>query len=606
MIKRIQKTVLLWCLLGCGILSAQTLDPRLANQYYDDGEYEKAAVLFEQLYKANPSVSTYLMRYVECLQVMDKEADAENLLKKEVKSNPENYEAAMLLSDIYEKKGQQEEAKKIYNQLISKLKPDQNQIIRIASTFINRQKYDWGIKAYEAGEQLLKEKGIFSSYLAELYRRNGDTPKMISAYLDMLINNPNMLNYVKTLLSRGMNDKEYKELQAQLYARIQQYPEADYFPDLLSWAFLQRKDYKNALRQIRALDRQFNENGGRVFALARMAYEDKDYDTALQAYEYVVNEKGRSTALYIEAKRAALMVKRTMLTKDFEYTPEQLKALAAEYESFIDELGKSRETAGLILELADLEAYYINDLPKAVATLQELINIPGIDRNVRADAKLSLADIYVIQGEMWESTLLYSQVDKEFKEEAKGEEARFRNARLSYFKGDFQWAQAQFDILKSSTSKLIANDAIDLSVFIMENTGLDSTEAPMKMYAEAELLAFQHKYDEAFKKLDSIKVGYPKHTLQDDMLFLEGNLYVKLKDYAKAAEKYQFVVDSFGQDIRADNALFALAGLYENQLNDKEKAKSLYEKLFMEYSSSVYAVEARKKYRQLRGDEVVQ
>ena len=141
--------------------------------------------------------------------------------------------------------------------------------------------------------------------------------------------------------------------------------------------------------------------------------------------------------------------------------------------------------------LAELEALYLNDLDKAIAVLNELIQIIGVNRYILNNAKLDLGDYYLMQGGIWESTLLYSQVDKDLKEAYLGELARFKNARLSYFNGDFEWAQAQFDILKASTSKLISNDAIDLSVFITDNLGLDSIALPMELYARAELLSFQ-------------------------------------------------------------------------------------------------------------------
>jgi len=199
---------------------------------------------------------------------------------------------------------------------------------------------------------------------------------------------------------------------------------------------------------------------------------------------------------------------------------------------------------------------------------------------------------------------LFSQVDKEFKEEQIGQEARFKNARLSYFNGDFQWAQAQFDVLKASTSKLIANDALDLSVFIMDNLNLDTTSEAISLYSGAEMLVFQNRFEDAFLKLDTLRRDFPEHSLQDDILFLEAQIHEKKRDYAKAAALYLDIVEKYPQEIRADNALYAMAQLYENKLNDLEKAQTLYEKIFIDYSGSVFAVDARKRYRILRGDKM--
>ncbi len=254
--------------------------------------------------------------------------------------------------------------------------------------------------------------------------------------------------------------------------------------------------------------------------------------------------------------------------------------------------------------MAELEALYLNDLEKATSILQRIVELNGVNENVRAEAKLSLADYFLMQGEVWESTLLYSQVDKQFKEDLLGHEARFRNARLSYFRGDFEWAQSQFDVLKASTSRLIANDALDLSVFILDNLGLDTTTTALQTYADAELLVFQNRFDEAFTTLDELVKAFPGHDLEDDVVYLRGRIFQKRRMYNEAAAQYRLIVDNYPKSIRLDNALFALAGLYEHQLGDTEKAQELYETLFIDYSNSILAVEARKKYRELRGDAV--
>ncbi len=257
-----------------------------------------------------------------------------------------------------------------------------------------------------------------------------------------------------------------------------------------------------------------------------------------------------------------------------------------------------------MLEYAELEAFFLNDLDKAIALLDDMIQYPNVDKRIQAEGKLDLADFYLMKGEVWEATLLYSQVDKDFKESVLGHEARFRNARLSYFAGDFQWAQAQFEVLKASTSKLIANDALDLSVFIMDNLGLDTTEQAMQWYADAELLVFQNRFGEAFAKMDTLLAAFPEHKLQDDVWYLKAAVYQKKREWEQAAAMLQRILEEYPDDIRADNALYELAELYENQLSDIEKAKALYERLFIEYSGSTFAVEARKRYRRLRGDDV--
>ncbi len=598
------KRLLLLFLLSASAGTLLAQDAQLAQQYYRDGEYEKAAVLYETLYKQSNYKDYYFDRYVGSLMAMDEYDDCEKVIKKHLRRHPNNPQVHVTYGKLLERQVKDEAAQEQFQMAIEKLPKDQFSVTKLANAFMELTKYDLAIATYEKGSEMLKSREAFAYNLGELYRRKGDIPKMVENYLSSIDANPKRITRVKSILQRYLNPEDFQEVQRQLYAKIQEDTNNPIYPELLAWVFIQQKDYNGALRQVRALDRRFGENGGRVYALAEIAANDKDYDAAIKAYEYIVAEKGPQSPYYLDAKRQSLRAKRKQLVNGYDYTEVQLRELEQEYETFLAEFGRSKVTARIILELAELQALYINDLDKATALLKRMIEYPNVNPKVQAEGKLALADYYLMQGEIWEATLLYSQVDKAFKEDLLGHEARFRNARLSYYAGDFQWAQAQFDILKSSTSKLIANDALDLSVFIMDNLGLDTTETALKLYADADMLVFQNRFEAAFEKMDSLRQAFPNHTLGDDVLYLKAKIHQKKRSYEQAAALYQEIVDNHSDEIRADNALFKLAELYETHLQQPSKAQELYETLFIDYSNSTLAVEARKRYRKLRGDTV--
>lgn len=586
-------------------LSAQS-ESKLAQQYFADGEFEKAAVLYEKLAEANTRNDYYFNRYIESLLSLEDFTGAEKAIKKQLKKTPEQVQYYVTYGKIFEQQFNEEEAQKQFEKAVKEMPADRFTITKLANAFVSLAKYDLAAETYEKGGKLLKDNQVFAYNLGDLYRRKGDSPKMIENYLNALNANPGRLNSLQSTFRRYLTEEDFTELQGQLYARIAEEPEALHFPEFLAWVFIQKKDYRNALRQMKALDKKSGENGGRVFGLGGIAVNAKDYEAAIAAYEYIVTEKGPDSSFYIDAKRELLRTKRLQVTSGFTYTREDLLALEAEYESFLDEFGWSKMTAVIVKELADLEALYLNNLDKAIGVLSRMIKFPGINPKTQAEAKIALGDYYLIQGEIWEATLLYSQVDKVFEEDLLGHQARFRNAKLSYYNGDFEWAQAQFDVLKASTSKLIANDALDLSVFIMDNLGLDTTAATLQLFADAELLTFQNKFDQAFGKLDSVTAVYPDHTLQDDVYYAKAKIFQKQRDYVAAADMYNRIITDHVEEIRADNALFELAMMYENenQLNDLGKARELYEKIFLDFSGSTFAVEARKRFRILRGDDI--
>lgn len=587
------------------ISSGGNSESRLAQQYFSSGEYEKAASLYNKLYEKNNANDYYFTRYIECLINLENFAECEAIIKKKIKKSPKSVQLYVTYGDVLERQYKEEEAKVEYERAIKKLPADRYITTKLANAFTSLKKYDLATKAFEKGAELLKDDNIFAYNLGDLYRRKGDKPAMISSYLNSLIDNPSRMNSLKTTFQRYLSEEEdYDELQTQLYEYIQENEETTEFVELITWVFIQRKDYQNAFRQVKAIDKRLEENGGRIYRLAEIAANDKDYDSAIIAYDYIVTEKGEKSTYYIEAKRESLTCKRKKIVEGFSYTEDDLRQLEVQYEAFLAEFGQSKSTATIIAELADLEAFYLNDLDKAIDLLNQMIAFPQINNKVKSKGKISLADFYLMKGEIWESTLLYSQVDKDFKDDILGHEARYRNAKLSYYASDFQWAQAQFDVLKASTSKLISNDAIDMSVFIMDNLGLDTTETAMQLYSQSELLVFQNRFDDAFSKLDTLVRDFSDHGLRDDVYYSKAKIYVKKREYPKAVEMYERIIKDHIEEIRADNSMFELAQLYENQLNEPEKAKELYERLFIELSGSTLAVEARKRYRELRGDDV--
>ena len=591
-------------LIACtSILSGQ--DARLAEQYFQDGEYEKAGILFAKLLDQNKNQNYYFNRLTDCLIYQDKTAEAETLVKKQLKSFPDEAGNYVVYGNLLDKMGQPDAAAAQYKKAIDKLPNDRSKITSLAGNFINMSKFDFAIAAYEKGMKVFNDKNMFPYLLADMYRRKDDVPKMIEYYLISLDADPQRDVTIESIFQRTFQPSDYLELQKQLYAAIQDAPRAIHFAEMLQWAMLQSRDYLGALRQARALDKMLDENGSRIYQIGQIAKSANEWDAAVKAFEYITKEKGPQNSFYVEAKKDALACKRNKIKLSASPTTmDELKVLEQDYESFIQEFGKNRASSVLIIEYAELVALHLNNIPKAIAILDELIHLPNIPRPAAAQAKLNLGDYYLVQGEIWEATLLYSQVDKAFKEDQLGEEARFRNARLTYFNGDFEWAQKQFDILKSATSRFISNDAIDLSVFILDNMAGDSVSVPLQYYAQAELLGFQNKHQAALEKLDSIVFLFPNHDIVDDVLYLRAKIYSQLKQWDQAIPIYQTIIEKYKEGIRCDNALFELAEIYDFKLNEKEKAKSLYETLFMDFSNSTFAVEARKRFRVLRGDKI--
>ena len=577
---------------------------KLAQQYYQKGEYEKATPLYKKLYETNDKNVYYYRAYLKCLVAIKDYESSEKLIKKMKKKAKSDPSITVDMGYLYRQQDQAEKAQIEFDKAIKEMGNKTSVIRSLANTFNQMEEYKYVAKTYEKGREMMGDPNAFSYELALNYKKQGDYSKMMEAYLDYIIIQPNKEQMIKNEFQGFISMEKYRDdLMRQLYSRIQKQPDELIYPELLIWLFIQEKDFASAGIQVKALDKRLNENGMRVFDLAQSALIENQFEASIDAYQYVI-DKGPGTQMYERAKMAMVGAKMKRLQQSSDFTQEDVAELEGNFLSLLDEFGRNPNTTTSMRKLSNLYAFYLFDLDKAIAVLEEVIEMPAVTKQVKARSKLDLGDYYIMKGEVWEATLYYAQVDKEFKDDILGEEARFRNAKLSYYTGDFDWSQAQLNILKASTSELISNDAIDLSVFMIDNMGLDTTTEALNKFAKADLLIFQNKVVEAYSVLDSLESIFPGHALADDILFRRGQIEYKRRDYVKASEYWEKVVADFGTDILADNAIFHLAEIYETFLEQPDKAKQYYQTILVDFPSSLFTVEARKRFRRLRGDTI--
>jgi predicted Zn-dependent protease len=578
---------------------SQSTDEKLAAQFYENGEYEKAEGLYKKLYRQQPN-SVYIYEYyLSTLLALKEEKDAENLVKRQIKKNSGllNYEVD--LGYVYLQFDQKEKATKYFDKLIKDNAKDRNGVISLAQSFSRRQLNKETLAAYEVGT---KKQGVLAFYtkLIAEYRRQGNTKDLTDFSLEVLANSRETYEYVIANLDIVYEDEEASSyLQSRALAYAQKNPSNQIYDELLLEVFLQQKKYSSALRQVTALDKRNNNKGGRVLQLASICIQNNEYNTAIKAYEYVVG-LGKNEEYFAEGKSGlidALYLKTTSSLKPNIVDVDNLILLI---EDFITSQNVVYATASSSLRLAELQVFYKHNIDAGVSTLEDLVKTSGLRANFIAKCKLLLGDAYLMQNNIWDAKLMYGQVDKQFKEDALGQEAKFKNAKLSYYTADFEWAKGQLDILKTATSQLISNNAIELSLRIQDNTGLDTTEDAMKEYATAEFYLFKNEIDKCTEILNLLPFKYPDHSLQDEIYYLKAQVQEKLGNYEEANTLYTSLYTNYGDDILADNALFKSAIITLQILNKPKIAQELFEKLILEYNSSLYAVDARKMYYGLK------
>jgi tetratricopeptide (TPR) repeat protein len=594
---------LLFIILGCTASQAQqTPDEALAIQYFQTGEFDKAALIYEKLFNRTKNISYYDPYFISLLKTKRYD-DAENLAKRLIKGNPGNYTYAVDLGRIYQERGEQEKSVEWFNKLVRDLPANEFAIKDLAITFYRAEAYDFSVKALLNGRKLVNDENAFSYDLLNLYRFRKDKPMLIQEYLNLTDTNPDILAQAQSVLSTILEDKtDYDLLKTALLRRLQKEPQNIAFTELLTWQYIQQKDFDMAVRQTLALDRRLKDDGNRVFELSQILLSNLAYDQAIESLNYIV-AKGDNNRFYIPAKIDLLNAKTKQLTSN-KFSRTDLLTLESDYLSLLTEFGRNSGTSFAIRQLANLQAFYLKKPAEAAEQLATMIELSGIPSIIIAPAKLELGDIYILSGEVWEAALLYGQVEKQFTNEPFGQEAKYKNAKLSYFQGDYIWSKAQLDVLKSSTSQLIANDALNLSLLISDNLQNENDTAALKKYSYADLLIFKNQPEKALAILDSMNILYPGNSLADDITMAKYRIFLKNNEIDQAVIQLQTIMAKYSTDLWGDDAIFMLADIYENKLNQSGKALELYQKIITDFPGSLYVIEARKRFRALRGDKL--
>jgi tetratricopeptide (TPR) repeat protein len=584
------------------IVKAQEIE--LANEYFKQGEYEKAKDIFQKIVKDKKANANLVHNnYLLCLYKLKDFEEAEKFLKRQMKNNEAMIIYRADYTNLLEMTGKIEESQKEMNLLIETAAKTDGGIYELQDFLYKNSKNEQVIQLLKRGRELIKDENKYSIFLARAYLYNGQKEPMIDEMLKYGLTEGNT-DYVKATFQDNLKtEAELDMLEKALYSKVQKFPNEQYYTDILIWYLIQQKEFYKAFIQTRAIDRRLKQEGQKVFELAQTALTNKDYRNAIQMYEYVLKEYPQGQ-YYPYARRNAIFCKEEVVKTTYPVNLTDIRGLIKDYQTLFFELGQNTKTMEAMRNTAQLYAFYLNERDTAITVLETAVKIANNDNNFRDKCKIDLGDIYILKNEPWEATLLYSQVEKSQKEDQLGQEAKLRNAKLHYYDGEFDLSKEILDILKKATTREIANDAMQLSLLIQDNIGLDSTEAAMKEYANIDLLLFQNKNAEALIALEKAFERYKSHSLADEILWLRANTYIKINEPNKALDDLETLRKNYNFDILADDALFMEAKIYEEKLGQKDKAMELYREILQKFTGSIYGAEARKRFRNLRGDAI--
>ena len=574
---------------------------KLANEYYENNELEKARTIYEKLSKNESLLPVIYKNYLATLTRLKDNDAAEKFIKKVIRNYGDiNYQIDhyLLISANPASKTEKE-----FTNIVNEIKGSPPKVEKAAEYFSAHNRPEKAKEIYLSSRAFLKEKHLYTFSLAKAYHALNEDDLMINELLGFLKENPYSLESVKNALQGFIsNDKDFDNLETNLYSKIQKDPDEISYNELLLWLNIQKKKFGKAFTQAKAIDKRNKAYGNKMIEVGKIALENKDYDNAIKYFEYASTEYPNGPHYY-SAKNLLISTRQEKIKNTYPVDKPAIYSLINEYKDLLKKSGKNASTVDAIRNMAMLYAFYV-DKDSALTFLEEALKYARPGDKITAQIKLDMGDIYLLKNEPWESTLLYSQAEKMQKDEPLGYEAKLKNAKLAYYGGEFQLAQEHLDVLKLATSREIANDAMDLSLFIQDNLAFDSTGEALKEYSKVDLLLFQNKEDEALFLLKNLQKKYPEHSLTDNIFYSEAKIYRQIGQYENAVAALEEIRKNFREDVLGDDALYTEALIYEENLKDKEKAMQLYYTLLTEYPGSIYGAEARKRYRLLRGDKV--
>ena len=632
---------------------------QLAGRFMEAGQTDKALTLYTDLYKESPDEFVF-RQYVNCLQELADYGQAEKVIRRRMATSPSPLLLKVDLAANFLKADQAKKAEAVFKDIVEKTDFMKSgvSIDELAQDIVKKTgRHDVAIAVYQKARSVECADAedfpchvAYASSLADLYRFSGRYESMLNEYLYLLERDPSQHERVyadlQALLaasshtSRAGSDKTLETLKRALYRRIQQQADASVVQEMLIWILLQEKDFEQALLQARAFSHRFSDGGEKWFGTIQTVALNGQFAQATAQYEDFLAQASQHLRISpqkvrqcrIELLNLYFLRLEAQGAKDIK----EARRIKDAYRKLLDELGRDPETFGMYRNLAKIYAYYLHEKDSARQLIENALEKSPFSAVQRAELKIDLADILLYHNKVWDATLLYSQVEKDFKQDAVGFYAKLQNARLSYYIGEFEWAKSQLNVLKAATSKLIANDAMELSLLIKENMNPDSAYDGLALVAKSDFLVFRHLYEPAQKLLDSVLTMPLEGALFDEVYYRKARICLQTDSIDRCLYWLQKVYESEEDDLLVDDALFAAATLLQlragfaadpagyagdfrfpasdsplfgnrsevEREQDKEAAMQLYQKLFIDYKSSSLVPLARQRYRALRGDRM--
>lgn len=573
---------------------------KLADRYYADGDFEPALELYIKFNRSNPQ-EEYVKKIASCYENLNQFEEAIKFLQKTTKKSSRPI-YPILQASLMEKIGDLKGAEKIYEEVINKKLIHDGDFIQIGSFLYQEGKLDWALKTYLKGRKKGRKDYAFANEIANIYAQQGEFGNATSEYLNLYFEdkrgNYNTSNLSILNMTRPSNQDV---IESALLKAVDREPSEKGLRNILFEFYVLIENFQEAFIQVKSIDKLYREEGMRVFQFAETMRNNQNYALSDKAFDYIIQKYRSSDQFFFQAHFQKAINAELRAFDNIPVDMESIRSAVDAYEELLKEFGRKPAFYEPIYRMSKLMVFYLDDLDRAKQELEFLTaSRQGLTDEKWAQGRILLGDIHLIQQEYNKAKLIFTEVSELFQDRQLGALAKYKLAQLAYYKGEFNLSQALLGAIKDNTSNDISNDAIKLNLTIMDNTGLDTTTTALEMFATAQLMTYQRKYDSSLVILDSLAFRYSDHPLADEILWEKATIFLKQNDIDKALGFVDRILELFPYDIYGDDALYTKARIYDYTLKDKDQAMKYYLQFLSTYPGSLFSVEVRKRIKQLR------
>jgi outer membrane protein assembly factor BamD (BamD/ComL family) len=572
----------------------------LADEYVKRENHAKALEIYEDLAGDENMDGLIFDNYLICIEKL-KPGKAEGLIRKFQKRHPSEfrYQTALYLHYLNSKKDPAAAENYIREKLNPWLLKSESRTRLGYQFFMEQEKTAYASSLLESAVRTFGL-GQFWREIFVLQFKEKKYPELTATVLRLLDEKTTEMTEMQAYLQEPIQNQDLSNiLQAELLKKIQVRPNEILYPEMLAWIYLQNKDFEGALVQNKALDKLQNTGGTRTYQLGEYAVNNEQIKVAIKCFDFIIRDFPASQYRFL-AQQKIILLQENLVKNTYPIVKEDVRKLIADYRL----LSQSQflNYFELSMKVAELYGKYLNRPDSAIQILENSFASRGWPAVFKNRAKILLADMYILKDEPWEASLLYGQVEKDEVETLTGYEAKLKNAKVFYYKGEFELCEEQLDVLKMGTSRDISNDAIELSLLIQDIMAEDTTGYFLGKFADIDLLTFQGNYQASTDEIEKLTMTVSNAVVLEKLKYRLFKNFEATRQFPKALEVLDQIYKTKATDLYLDDALYFSGVIQAENLKNKEKAMEFFLQLIKEIPGSVFVADARKRLRILRGD----